>query len=138
MAPGNTELWDTLRALLLIFVGPLIAQVATYFALARFAFRVPTPRAAAIALVRVAVGMILFWGLVLVNLGDSDPVRVYLAISAPIGWAVAALLDPRRSLVRVAAWVLAGTALTFAVNELYWRLLMGESMLSADTHWSFG
>jgi hypothetical protein len=122
----------------LIFVGPLVAQVIFYFALARFAFRVPTPLAAAITIVRIAIGMILFWGLVLLNLGDTDPVREYLVISAPIAWAMASLIDPRRSIPRGAVWVLAGTSLTFGVNELYWRLIFGESMLSADTRWSFG
>jgi hypothetical protein len=138
MPQGHSELWDALRALVLIFIGPLVVQVATYFALARFAFRVPTALAAAIAIVRVVIGMILFWGLVLLNLGDPDPVREYLVISSPIAWGVAALIDPRRSILRGAAWVLVGTALTFGVNELYWRLLMGESMLDADTRWSFG
>jgi hypothetical protein len=123
---------------LLIFVGPLVVQLASYFALARFAFGVPTPLAAAIAIVRITIGMILFWGLVLANLGDTTPIRNYLAISAPLAWAAASLLDPRRSIPRGAVWIVSGTALTFGVNELYWRLLMGESMLSADTRWSFG
>jgi hypothetical protein len=123
---------------LLIFVGPLAAQVTFYFALARFAFRVPTPLAAVITIVRVVVGMLLFWGLVLLNLGDTTPVREYLAISSPIAWAIASLIDPRRSVPRGALWVLAGTVLTFGVNELYWHLVFGQSMLSTDTRWPFG
>jgi hypothetical protein len=36
------------------------------------------------------------------------------------------------------AWVLAGTALTFLVNEAFFRLLMDQSVLSMNTRWSSG
>jgi hypothetical protein len=88
--------------------------------------------------VRVGVGFILFWVLVVLTLKSTPTVGEILLVSAPIAWAIAACLDPRRSIPRGLAWVLAGTALTLIVNEAFFRLLMDESVLSTDTRWSFG
>jgi len=121
-----------------IVLGVLVVQLVAYFALARFAFCVPAWRAAGIATLRVVIGVILFFGLVLLNADKSTPVGAWLGISSPIAWGLVALLDPRRSIRRGVAWALLGTALTFGVNELYWRLVLGESLLSTDSRWSFG
>ena len=121
-----------------LVVGPLLAQFAVYLALARFAFALPIAQAAAVALVRVLLGGVLFWLLMGVTLGNAPSVGGVLAVSAPVAWFVAALMDPRRSVQRAIGWVLLGTVVTFSVNEVYWRALTGESVLSADSRWSFG
>jgi hypothetical protein len=113
---------------------PLLAQFAAYFGLARLAFRLPQNAAMKIAAARVVTGFVLFWPFFLL----ASTVGAGLAVSAPIAWAIAARMDPKRSMRRGVAWVIAGTALTFAVNEGYWQLMMGESVMDMNTRWSFG
>jgi len=118
-----------------VFIAlPLVVQLAAYFGLGRLAFQLPTGRALGIAVARVVIGVMLF----LACFPLVDTIGAGLLISSPIAWLVIAFMDPRRSIRRAIAWVLVGTALTLAVNESCWRLMIGESVLSMNTRWSFG
>jgi hypothetical protein len=121
--------------LTVLVVGPLVLQFACYYGLIRFAFRVPSRRAASMAAARVAVGLFLFWSLVLVTLGAEPSVATLLAVSSPLAWAAVARMDPERSMGRALALVVAGTVLSFCVAEGYSRVFFEESTTTMDIDW---
>jgi hypothetical protein len=121
------------QGVVVIVVLPMAVQFASYFGLARLAFGVPRATAVRIAGVRVVVGLVLFWACFLL----AGTVGTGLAFSSPIAWTVAAFMDPRRSIRRGIAWVVVGTALTFAINEAYWRVA-GLDVMSMSTRFPFG
>jgi hypothetical protein len=90
------------------------------------------------AVLRIALGGILFWGLMLATLEKEPHIGVLLVVSSLFAWSVIALLDPHASWRRGALWVASGTATTLAVNATYWYLFLGQNVLFWDTRWSFG
>jgi hypothetical protein len=119
----------------LLVVGPLVLQFACYYALVRLAFRIPSRRALSMAAARVAIGLFLFWSLVLVTLGAQPTVAILLAVSSPLAWAAVARMDPERSVGRGVVLVVTGTVLSFCVAEAYSRAFFEESTTTMDIDW---
>ena len=110
----------------------LVAQGCCYFAYAWGLTR-RSNRAVAIVAVRFVVGLPIAAVAAYVLARPFGPYLLPVAISAPIAWRVAGLLDPKASSMRLwLYWVLGGTALTFAVN-----LVVSRNFLRAAA-WPFG
>jgi hypothetical protein len=103
----------------------VLLHVVLYAALLRFGFRLTWLRASLVAMLREAVGAALYWALMTPYELDWS-FATTLLVTAPLAWLLVAPLDPRRSLARLWRWVLAGSAVSIAVNYVLFGLLLGH------------
>ncbi len=105
-------------------------QWLAYAALIRFAFKLALRRSMLAALIRVCVGSALSWVLKL-----TLPLSFFAThfVSAPIAWSLVAFLDPRRSWRRLLYWVALGTAVTVALNYVFFGL-SGDDYFQDSLH----
>jgi hypothetical protein len=101
-------------------LGIPVSQAVVYPFLIHYAFRVPVARAIGAAVLRIALGAFLFFFLAHAVKG-TWPTAVILLLSASTAWACVSMLDPRRSLRRVALWVIVGTVVSLVMDLTYFH-----------------
>jgi hypothetical protein len=106
-------------------------QWLAYTLLIRFAFKLSLGRSVLAALIRVCVGSALYWGLKM-----ALPLSFFAThfVSAPIAWALVAPVDPRRSWRRLLYWVALGTAVTVALNYVFFGMSSGDDYFQESLH----
>ena len=97
----------------------LVAQGLAYFFFTKLWTGVGVGRALGVVTLRMALGAILFALGGVVSLVVESPLVLVLLVTAPAAWFPCYALVPRARRPKLWLWLIAGTALSLAVNLLF-------------------